>query len=160
MQAIACQQRQRFAPRSALPQRQKPAPLWWARPVANGTTVWPEAQRTLSEQPKGECEVNPVHTDHYPSRQHDEPRWQKRLDPVVYRSDLANAPIPAELIERFERDGYLVIPTSSAPRKSRFSAKNSTACARTRPSPTPARPSRNPTAARSARCSPSTRTTP
>src|SRR5690606_6023122 len=81
-----------------------------ARPVANGTTVWPEAQRTLSEQPKGECEVNPVHTDHYPSRQHDEPRWQERLDPVVYRSDLANAPIPAELIERFERDGYLVIP--------------------------------------------------
>src|SRR5690606_29294585 len=110
MQAIACQQRQSFAPRSALPQRQKPAPLWWARPVANGTTVWPEAQRTLSEQPKGECEVNSIHTDHYPSRQHDEPRWQERLDPVVYRSDLANAPISAELIERFERDGYLVIP--------------------------------------------------
>lgn len=31
-------------------------------------------------------------------------------DPVVYRSDLENAPIAAELVERFERDGYLVIP--------------------------------------------------
>jgi len=62
------------------------------------------------EKSKGDCEVNPVHADLYPSRQHDEPSWQERLDPVVYRSDLANAPIAADLIERFERDGYLVIP--------------------------------------------------
>lgn len=54
--------------------------------------------------------MNPVQADLYPSRQHDEPSWQERLDPVVYRSDLANAPIAPDLIERFERDGYLVIP--------------------------------------------------
>ena len=54
--------------------------------------------------------MNPVQADLYPSRQHDEPSWQERMDPVVYRSDLANAPIAPEMIERFERDGYLVIP--------------------------------------------------
>jgi ectoine hydroxylase len=48
--------------------------------------------------------------DQYPSRHEDQPRWQERLDPVVYRSDLENAPIAAEMIQRFERDGYLVIP--------------------------------------------------
>lgn len=51
-----------------------------------------------------------VQTDLYPSRQASEPRWQERLDPVVHRTDLENAPIAAELIERFERDGYLVLP--------------------------------------------------
>jgi len=54
--------------------------------------------------------VNPVQADLYPSRQAAEPRWQERLDPVVHRHDLDNAPIAAELIERFERDGYLVLP--------------------------------------------------
>ncbi|MCQ4348051.1 ectoine hydroxylase [Pseudomonas stutzeri] len=51
-----------------------------------------------------------VQADLYPSRQASEPRWQERLDPVVQRSDLDNAPIAAELIERFARDGYLVLP--------------------------------------------------
>ena len=54
--------------------------------------------------------MNPMQADLYPSRQEDQPSWQERLDPVVYRSDLENAPIAAELVERFERDGYLVIP--------------------------------------------------
>jgi len=63
-----------------------------------------------AEESKGDCEVNPVQADLYPSRQHDEPSWQARLDPVVYRNDLADAPIAADQIERFERDGYLVIP--------------------------------------------------
>lgn len=54
--------------------------------------------------------MQPMQADLYPSRHEDQPRWQDRLDPVVYRSDLENAPIAAELIERFERDGYLVIP--------------------------------------------------
>lgn len=49
-----------------------------------------------------------MQADLYPSRQEDQPSWQERLDPVVYRSDLENAPIAAELVERFERDGYLV----------------------------------------------------
>lgn len=51
-----------------------------------------------------------VQADLYPSRQASEPRWQERLDPVVQRSDLDNAPIAAELIERFARDGYLLLP--------------------------------------------------
>ena len=50
-----------------------------------------------------------MQTDLYPSRQQAEPSWQERLDPVVYRSDLENAPISAEQIERYERDGYLVL---------------------------------------------------
>lgn len=48
--------------------------------------------------------------DLYPSRQHAEPSWQARLDPVVHRTDLSGAPLAAEQIERFERDGYLVVP--------------------------------------------------
>ncbi len=49
-------------------------------------------------------------TDLYPSREHDQPRWHERLDPVLYRSDLDNAPISAEQLASFERDGYLVLP--------------------------------------------------
>ena len=67
--------------------------------------------------------MNPMQADLYPSRQEDQPSWQERLDPVVYRSDLENAPIAAELVERFERDGYLVIPICSAPTKSLFRAE-------------------------------------
>ncbi|MBA1274901.1 ectoine hydroxylase [Stutzerimonas azotifigens] len=51
-----------------------------------------------------------MQADLYPSRQQPQPSWQERLDPVVYRNDLENAPISPEQIERFERDGYLVIP--------------------------------------------------
>ena len=51
-----------------------------------------------------------VPADHYPSRCTAKPRWQEREDPVVYRDDLDNAPIAAELIERYERDGYLILP--------------------------------------------------
>lgn len=54
--------------------------------------------------------MTPERTDPYPSRQQAEPSWQERLDPVVYRSDLENAPIAPEQIERYERDGYLVLP--------------------------------------------------
>lgn len=54
--------------------------------------------------------MDPQRADLYPSRQQPRPSWQERLDPVVYRNDLDNAPIAAEQIERFERDGYLVIP--------------------------------------------------
>ncbi|MCY1395657.1 Ectoine dioxygenase [compost metagenome] len=54
--------------------------------------------------------MTPVQADLYPSRQSAEPRWQERLDPVVHRQDLDNAPIAAELIARFERDGYVVLP--------------------------------------------------
>ena len=56
--------------------------------------------------------MNPMQADLYPSRQEDQPSWQERLDPVVYRSDLENAPIAAELIERFERERGLT-PTGT-----------------------------------------------
>ncbi|MFC3608159.1 ectoine hydroxylase [Stutzerimonas tarimensis] len=49
--------------------------------------------------------------DLYPSRQQDQPSRQARIDPVVHRTDLENAPIAASRIERFERDGYLVVPS-------------------------------------------------
>lgn len=50
-------------------------------------------------------------TDLYPSRQQSEPSWQTRLDPVVHSHDRHQAPIAAELIDRFERDGYLILPS-------------------------------------------------
>lgn len=53
--------------------------------------------------------MTPERIDLYPSRQHEQPSWQDRLDPVVYRHDLENAPISAQQIERYERDGYLVL---------------------------------------------------
>ena len=56
-----------------------------------------------------------VSNDLYPSRQQPQPSWQQRLDPVVYRQDLQHAPIAGELIERFERDGYLVLPEVFSP---------------------------------------------
>jgi ectoine hydroxylase len=68
-------------------------------------------QKPSPERPgqKEKFRVNPEQPDLYPSRQHAEPSWQERLDPVVYRSDLENAPIAPEQIERYERDGYLVL---------------------------------------------------
>lgn len=46
----------------------------------------------------------------YPSRILKEPNWQDRQDPVVYSDDPESAPLRPELIRRFERDGYLVMP--------------------------------------------------
>lgn len=48
--------------------------------------------------------------DRYLSRQAVETSWQERQDPVVYRDDLHNAPITPEQLERYARDGYLVLP--------------------------------------------------
>lgn len=48
--------------------------------------------------------------DVYPSREEAFPNWLDRLDPVVYRDDPENAPISAEQVASFERDGYLVLP--------------------------------------------------
>ncbi|UAW99269.1 ectoine hydroxylase [Halopseudomonas nanhaiensis] len=48
--------------------------------------------------------------DVYPSREDEFPNWLDRLDPVVYRDDPQNAPISAEQVASFERDGYLVLP--------------------------------------------------
>lgn len=48
--------------------------------------------------------------DVYPSREDEFPNWLDRLDPVVYRDDPENAPISAEQVASFERDGYLVLP--------------------------------------------------
>ena len=53
--------------------------------------------------------------DRYPSRIAAEPRWQEREDPVVYRDDLHNAPIAAELLEGYARDGYLILPSLFSP---------------------------------------------
>ncbi len=49
-------------------------------------------------------------TDVYPSREDEFANWLDRLDPVIYRDDPENAPISAEQVARFERDGYLVLP--------------------------------------------------
>ena len=51
-----------------------------------------------------------VQADLYPSRQHTSPSWQERMDPVVYRDDLQNAPLRPEQLSRFKRDGFLVLP--------------------------------------------------
>ena len=55
--------------------------------------------------------------DLYPSREHDQPSWHERLDPVLYRRDLHNAPISAEQMASFERDGYLVLPEVFSPQE-------------------------------------------
>ncbi|WP_120997366.1 ectoine hydroxylase [Stutzerimonas urumqiensis] len=49
------------------------------------------------------------HIDLYPSRHEPQPAWQERLDPVVYRSDLDQAPVPAEQIRHFEQNGYMIV---------------------------------------------------
>lgn len=50
-----------------------------------------------------------VQADLYPSRQHNHPSWQQRLDPITYRRDVRNAPLSEEQLSRFERDGFLVL---------------------------------------------------
>src|SRR5690606_32903962 len=54
--------------------------------------------------------MSTVQADLYPSRQHNVPSWQERIDPVVYRTDLPNAPLSQDQLSRFERDGFLVLP--------------------------------------------------
>lgn len=54
--------------------------------------------------------MSTVHADLYPSRQHTQPSWQERIDPVLYRNDLQNAPLTPEQASRFERDGFLILP--------------------------------------------------
>lgn len=46
--------------------------------------------------------------DLYPSRRKNLPEWLNRQDPVVYGTDGA-LPLPSDEIERFRRDGFLVI---------------------------------------------------
>lgn len=53
--------------------------------------------------------MSSVQADLYPSRQHNHPSWQKRLDPVVYCKDEHNAPLSTEQLSRFQRDGFLVL---------------------------------------------------
>lgn len=53
--------------------------------------------------------------DLYPSRIDTEPRWLERMDPVLYRTDMENAPISAKQLADFERDGYLVLPEVFTP---------------------------------------------
>ncbi len=53
--------------------------------------------------------------DLYPSRQDEQPRWLDRMDPVLYRTDMENAPISEEQLASFERDGYLVLPEVFTP---------------------------------------------
>ena len=50
------------------------------------------------------------HADLYPSRQDAEPSWQDRLDPVIWQDDRRHAPLSAEQINAFERNGYLILP--------------------------------------------------
>ncbi|MFC6670363.1 phytanoyl-CoA dioxygenase family protein [Marinobacterium aestuariivivens] len=55
--------------------------------------------------------------DLYPSRQLDRPEWLERQDPVLYRQDLEAAPVAPELMARFERDGYMVLPELFSPQE-------------------------------------------
>lgn len=48
-------------------------------------------------------------TDAYPSRHSATPEMLPRHDPVAYRPWTPGAPLTAEQVERFDRDGYLVI---------------------------------------------------
>ena len=50
-----------------------------------------------------------VQADLYPSRQHNHPRWQDRLDPIAWRKDAPDSPLTEQQLSRFERDGFLVI---------------------------------------------------
>ncbi|MEH6493179.1 ectoine hydroxylase [Halopseudomonas sp.] len=52
-----------------------------------------------------------VAADVYPSRQlNQQPRWLDRLDPIIYRNPSNDAPLTADQLARFERDGFLVLP--------------------------------------------------
>ncbi len=48
--------------------------------------------------------------DLYPSRQDEKAELLERHDPVVYRDDYENAPVSAELISQYEKDGFLILP--------------------------------------------------
>jgi ectoine hydroxylase len=48
-------------------------------------------------------------TDAYPSRHSATPELLPRHDPVAYRGWMPGAPLAAEQVERFDRDGYLVL---------------------------------------------------
>lgn len=50
-----------------------------------------------------------VQADLYPSRQHNHPRWQDRLDPIAWRKDAPDSPLTEQQLSRFERDGFLII---------------------------------------------------
>jgi len=54
--------------------------------------------------------MSTVQADLYPSRQHNAPSWQPRIDPVLYRKNPHHAPLTTEQLSRFERDGFLVLP--------------------------------------------------
>ena len=53
--------------------------------------------------------MSSVQADLYPSRQHNHPGWQERLDPITYGKDTQNAPLSTAQLSRFERDGFLVL---------------------------------------------------
>lgn len=50
--------------------------------------------------------------DLYPTRRQDQPRWHERIDPIVYRRHEREAPLTAQQIARFERDGFLLLPNA------------------------------------------------
>lgn len=53
--------------------------------------------------------------DLYPSRHLPEPSAISRKDPVLYADAFDTAPIPLDLIRRFERDGFLVLENVFSP---------------------------------------------
>ena len=56
--------------------------------------------------------------DLYPTRRQDQPRWHERIDPISYRRHDREAPLTAQQIDQFERDGFLLLPNafSAVPR--------------------------------------------
>ncbi len=53
--------------------------------------------------------------DAYPTRHPDRETWIDRVDPVVWNSDRDTAPIPRAEVDRFERDGFLVLKNLFSP---------------------------------------------
>ncbi|MEJ2531478.1 MAG: phytanoyl-CoA dioxygenase family protein [Halioglobus sp.] len=47
--------------------------------------------------------------DHYPSRSSLPAQFLPRRDPVIYAQNRASAPVPRVLLERYERDGFIVL---------------------------------------------------
>ncbi|UJJ31020.1 ectoine hydroxylase [Halopseudomonas maritima] len=50
--------------------------------------------------------------DLYPTRRQDQPRWHERIDPIIYRCHDREAPLTAQQIDQFERDGFLLLPNA------------------------------------------------
>ena len=48
-------------------------------------------------------------TDPYPSRRSGQPRMIDRVDPVVHAADRSAGPLEAARVDRYERDGFLVL---------------------------------------------------